>query len=151
MTRYQVDVGCPIIPFVDKPKACNRCGRRLSGRRTQWCSSKCENEFRENHNWTSARHAAKDRDGYRCVRCGSDGRARVFIAGSVIEIGMPSRGPERYERRLEVNHITPREGQGYGWGCAHHLDGLETLCRHHHQIETNKQAARRRQREAVAS
>lgn len=149
--RYQVDKGCPVIPYVGVRGRCNRCGRRIGGRRTQWCSSKCQNEFRENHAWTQARHAAKRRDGYQCVQCGSDGRARLFVAGDVIDITLPFTGSERYSRHLEVNHITPREGAGYGWGCHHHLEGLETLCLWHHRQITNRQAALRRARQAVAS
>lgn len=61
-----------------------------------------------------AREAARKRDGRRCVRCGSG-------------IG------------IEVNHIEPRNGQGYGNGCHHHQDNLETLCKVHHREVTNEQ------------
>jgi hypothetical protein len=49
-----------------------------------------------------------------------------------------------------VNHITPRNGDGYGPGCHHHLDadahgvgGLEVLCRAHHREVTSAQARER--------
>lgn len=45
--------------------------------------------------------------------------------------------PGKHE--LEVNHIVPREGRGYGNGCDHHLENLETLCRPCHVDETRRQ------------
>ncbi len=51
----------------------------------------------------------------------------------------------------EVNHRTPRVGEGYQPGCHHHQDpahdgsgGLEVLCHAHHVATTNAQAAARR-------
>lgn len=41
--------------------------------------------------------------------------------------------------QLEVNHKTPRQGKGYGPGCHHHPDELETLCRPCHVDETTRQ------------
>ncbi len=40
---------------------------------------------------------------------------------------------------LEVHHIVAREGHGYGAGCHHHLDGLETLCHRCHAVITAEQ------------
>lgn len=45
---------------------------------------------------------------------------------------------------LEVNHKVPREGRGYSFGCAHHQQGLETLCRPCHVLETTAQRRERR-------
>lgn len=42
-------------------------------------------------------------------------------------------------RDLEVNHREPRNGDGYGVGCWHHLDNLETLCHGCHVEETTRQ------------
>ncbi|QBP29732.1 HNH endonuclease [Mycobacterium phage Typha] len=148
---YGLDPGCPIIPWVHTPKVCNRCGVALTGRRTQWCSKQCELVFRENHDWNLARRAARRRDGQRCVRCGSDGIPRVFVAGQQVEVRFDTSAWSRHHPLLEVNHKTPREGRGYAWGCHHHLEGLETLCRPHHQVETRKQAAQRRARQAVSA
>ncbi len=78
----------------------------------------CAEAWGCNHIWTSARHAAIRRD-RGCVRCGTP-------------------------YRLEVNHIEPRNGAGYGNGCWHHQSGLETLCHRHHVEETNRQRAARR-------
>lgn len=66
------------------------------------------------HAWGRARRAAKERDGHKCVTCGSDDR-------------------------LEVNHIEPRLGKGYGVGCHNHSDNLETLCKPCHSRVTRKQ------------
>lgn len=41
--------------------------------------------------------------------------------------------------RLEVNHIDPRRGGGYGPGCWNHLDNLETLCHRCHLDVTAEQ------------
>jgi hypothetical protein len=97
------------LPHNGQPGVCDRCGIGLIGRRTRWCSMKCQNEWRQQHDWNAARNAAKRRDGHRCVvpRCGS-------------------------ADRLEVNHIDPRKGRGYGFGCHNHLANLETLCHQHH-------------------
>jgi 5-methylcytosine-specific restriction endonuclease McrA len=46
---------------------------------------------------------------------------------------------------LEVNHIDPRNGAGYGRGCWNHLDGLETLCRVCHVDVTTQQIRDRKQ------
>lgn len=66
-----------------------------------------------NHYWASSREAAKERDGYACVKCGSD-------------------------ERLEVNHIDPRWGKN-GSGCQHHQDNMETLCKRCHRLVTASQ------------
>jgi 5-methylcytosine-specific restriction endonuclease McrA len=150
--RYGLAEQCPIIAFADQPGVCNRCGSRLSGRRTQWCSRECETEFRQNHDWNLARRAARKRDGNRCIRCKSDGIPMIFIGQPA---GPPEVRPMGWNQGanrllgLEVNHVTPRVGGGYGWGCHHHLDGLETLCVPCHRVETNKQAAQRRARRSA--
>lgn len=69
-----------------------------------------------NHRWNDARSAALERDEYRCVQCAAT-------------------------ERLEVNHIEPRRGKGYGPGCHHHQSNLETLCKPCHQQTTREQRA----------
>jgi len=39
----------------------------------------------------------------------------------------------------EVNHIDPRVGEGYGFGCWNHQDNLETLCHSCHVKVTKLQ------------
>ncbi len=116
---------CPLIPVVKIVSGhCSllSCGKKLTPRRRKWCSSKCSRTVwnDKNHIWNYARRAAKRRDGYKCVTCGS-------------------------KIKLEVNHVNPLVGSGYGNSCAHHLSNLVTLCHKCHVIETNKQRASRRQ------
>lgn len=91
----------------NKKKLCAWCGKPLQGRRRRWCCNDCGDAWYRSHTWTGARGAALKRDGWKCVICGT---------------------PER----LEVNHIVPRRGAGYGNGCHHHIENLETLCHAHH-------------------
>jgi 5-methylcytosine-specific restriction endonuclease McrA len=105
---------------------CRGCGGELTGRRTVWCSDACSRAYWANHIWTAARGAAKKRDGHKCVTCGAPADG--------IGTGVA----------LEVNHIDPRNGAGYGTGCWNHLDNLETLCHACHVKVTNQQARERR-------
>ena len=93
---------------------CYLCGNELSGRRRRWCSTFCVKMWYQNHNWNGARRAAKRRDKYACVKCGS-------------------------KFNLEVNHIAPIFGAGYTWSCRNHLSNLETLCHRCHVAVTNQQ------------
>ncbi len=73
-----------------------------------------------NHRWKLARKAALKRDGGKCVKCGAS--------------GVP----------LEVNHISPLVGRGYGASCYQHLDNLESCCKPCHQKITNEQRKARK-------
>lgn len=96
------------LAFGDNPdRLCAWCGKALPIRRRRWCCDDCGMWWSRHHAWTTAREAAKKRDGWACVICQSP-------------------------QSLEVNHIVPRRGKGYENGCHHHLDGLETLCHDHH-------------------
>lgn len=135
----------------------------------RWCSSDCSNAFSRNHSWGWARPAALERDGHRCVKCGagpgpdperpSSPRPWTY-SGELREDATPEAiaeweayreaTREAYDRRrsappLEVNHIEPRRGQGYGFGCPHHhLENLETLCRPCHvEVTTEQRRARK--------
>lgn len=93
---------------------CKQCNALLSGRRTAYCSRACEDLYRIPRDWNFARHLARRRDKYKCVRCAARGTH-------------------------EVDHILPvSEGGG---GCG--LDNLRTLCVCCHRHETRKLAARR--------
>lgn len=113
-------MGCSLnlTPFKDEAGVCDACGKQLVGRQQRWCSRECAFVEWNDHDWNSARKAARKRDGEQCVTCGS-------------------------RDRLEVNHIEPRVGQGYGWGCWNHQDNLETLCHDCHVKVTKAQAADR--------
>ncbi len=113
---------CPLTLGALKAGCCYWCGGELPPRRSKWCSAKCVKRYYSNHNWNGARKAAKRRDGYRCLQCGS-------------------------KDSLEVNHIVALADQGhsgnYGWSCRNHLDGLVTLCHACHVIETARQRKER--------
>lgn len=111
--------GCALLPYAGTD-VCERCGGELTGRRRRWCSTNCSYQHAMNHRWSMARKAAVRRDRRRCVTCGST-------------------------VKLEVNHIVPRNGGGYGWGCHHHLGNLETLCHSCHVVVTNAQQRARRE------
>lgn len=122
----EADYECTqFLPHADEPGVCDGCGTPLTGRQRRWCKGTCQDDWRSQHDWGWARNAAKRRDGKRCVRCGSN-------------------------RALEVNHIEPRVGRGYGWGCHNHLSNLETLCHDCHLVVTAQQRAERTPKVAVA-
>ena len=114
-----VDKGCSLAVGA-APYGCDQCGKQLV-KRERWCSGLCAAKFYKNHRWTNAREAALRRDGC-CVRCGSN-------------------------NDLEVNHVVPLaslewfDGNRGRESCAHHLDGLETLCHDCHVVETRRQRA----------
>ncbi len=100
------------LAYGDNPdKRCALCGNHLPRGRKRWCSDECSRVYSRNHHWDSARAAALARDGYTCTRCGI----------------------EDWQTELHVHHLDPVGAQGYGPGCHHHLDGLETLCVPCHQ------------------
>lgn len=159
--RYGLDDDCDAVPYVGIPGLCNHCGTKLTGRRTQWCSDECSDAVTREHNWTWARNAARKRDGHRCVRCRQTPRVRRRVDRIStsrwdiwrlrrlgIEVVDPTPGQlidvYKWIVHLEVNHIVPREGRGYGWGCHHHLSNLETLCHPCHVAETTRQGTERR-------
>jgi 5-methylcytosine-specific restriction endonuclease McrA len=76
-----------------------------------------------NHAWTNARAEAVRRAKGRCRKCGSS-------------------------TKLEVNHVIPRIGKGYGPGCHHHQANLETLCHNCHVKVTNQQRYARAEKRA---
>ena len=49
----------------------------------------------------------------------------------------------------EVNHVDPRVGSGYGFGCWNHQDNLETLCHRCHVRVTTQQRKDRRAEQAA--
>lgn len=97
---------CPHLPYEGQPGVCDRCGATLTGRQRRWCSDRCQFEWRREHDWGSARRAAVERDNHTCRHCG----AREHYDWRHPELTV----------RLEVNHMVPREGRGYGFGCHNH-------------------------------
>lgn len=115
---------CSLFPL--RPGRCGVCDVELPKGRRSWCSRECAEAFYSQHIWGFARPAVLKRDGYACRRCGGSGD-------------------------LEVNHIIPRNGLGYGNGCHHHQDNLETLCRQCHTTVTISQRRARAGQRRVAN
>jgi 5-methylcytosine-specific restriction endonuclease McrA len=165
---------CPLKPRLQAvPGRCARvaCDRELPKGRRRWCSDECGGlpEFWDNHFFASARHAALQRDGFRCVRCGANGDApkderAAIIAPAPYEYRKGLRYWERDDfkvwhglnlaynaaldaldrkYRLEVNHKVPALGAHAEVSCIHHLDNLETLCGPCHRGTTSAQARER--------
>ncbi len=59
-------------------------------------------------------------------------------------------GRTMFPVKLEVNHIIPREGKGYGQGCHNHQENLETLCHACHLQVTADQRAFQKARDKDA-
>ena len=95
---------------------CELCGKKLSGRQTRWCSRKCSNTIRDNHRWTNAKGVIKRLNAYyQCAHC------------------------EEFTQTIEVNHIVPCKGKHGVWGCHHHQENLELLCKPCHKVVTDRQ------------
>jgi hypothetical protein len=129
--------GCELLPFDTDAGHCRACGKELTKAQRSWCGGRCQMMYEANHYWAAARHAAMKRD-RGCVKCGwvddkdcatSCGQY-FFWSRAVLD------GPDN---RLEVNHIVPRRGEGYGTGCHHHQSNLEVLCKKHHLEVTRQQ------------
>ena len=136
MSLVEERISCPLGQWNGEPGRCQLCNQLIeSTRRRTWCSNKCAREWQRNHIWRFARSAAKRRAKYRCQQQGCTAE----------------------RRDCEVNHISARDGGGYGPGCHHHLNpdkngvgGLEVLCRAHHAKVTAAQARARAELRRVA-
>jgi len=133
--------GCVLLPYDTAAGLCAACGAPLTGRQRRWCSVDCELMYQRNHYWNRARAAALERDGHCCLKCGWESPlCTVLVTGQGILWSRPSlAGWASEDNWLEVNHITPRLGQGYGTGCWHHLADLESLCHRCHVKVTRRQ------------
>lgn len=133
--------GCVLLPYDTAAGHCGACGEVLSGRRTRWCSNDCEAIFPRNHYWTVARAAAVERDDQRCVKCGwaDDHFDHRLRNGQLVIWSRANLIAHRPGNWLEVNHIVPRVGAGYGSGCWNHQANLESLCHRCHVKVTNRQ------------
>jgi 5-methylcytosine-specific restriction endonuclease McrA len=111
-------------------EGCEMCGADLTGRQRRFCSRQCARDFVANHRWTQARAKAKKAQTYfMCARAiptnegfiGGDSDCLIFTT------------------KPEVNHIVPCKGKHGTWGCHHHQENLEVLCRPCHLKETARQ------------
>jgi 5-methylcytosine-specific restriction endonuclease McrA len=118
-------IECELSLYSGGEYTCQWCAVELivGGKRTVWCSSKCRLTWERNHLWNRARSAARRRDKYACKVCGKS---------------------KAEGHKIEVNHIEPLVGRGYHYGCVHHQNNLETLCKEHHQEKTNEQRQNRK-------
>jgi hypothetical protein len=117
-------INCTLSPWTGQAGRCQECNisiAHLTKRRT-WCSDKCSRLWEKNHIWNRARSSAKRKTKWQCSRPGC----------------------RAHKKTLEVNHIHPLVGAGYGPSCSHHAENLEVLCKPHHQIETNRQRDERK-------
>jgi len=73
-------------------------------------------------------HAAKRRDGNQCVVCK---RAPKEVYEEKLAAGWKPWEARKFYV-LETDHIEQVLGRHAVTGCHHHLDGLRTLCAHHH-------------------
>lgn len=143
-------LACPVSRWRGAAERCRWCDRPAAPG-FAWCGNRCEDEYRANHWWDHARRAALARDANRCVSCGI-GPDTLVLVRSVARVVLHL-GPVGAARLwatdewravelaclVEVNHVEPRVGAGYGSGCHHHLDGLETLCHGCHAAVTTAQ------------
>ena len=108
---------CPLAE-PQRPGRCHWCDKKLTGRRTRWCSNKCRWTATVEHRWTNARKAIKGRAAvWACEACGE------------------------FTDKIEVNHRIPCRGNHSVWGCWHHSDNLELLCHACHLTKTREQRA----------
>jgi hypothetical protein len=115
-------LACSLSKWQGGPKCCRWCDKPLTGRQQRWCSGACAGHASANHWFTSARHRALKRDGRQCVRCGAP---EATLGGGLWR-----------SNRLEVHHRDEKADGRHGQcSCAHHVDGLETLCRPCHLAE----------------
>lgn len=150
--RYPHEAGaCPLSRWSGRSDRCRWCDEPAAAG-FAWCSNPCEDGYRRNHWWDVARHAALARDDRRCVRCrlGPDTLLEArWLLRALVPMG-PVAAAHLWQSAewaalgqacaVEVHHRVPLLGAGYGAGCHHHLDGLETLCHRHHVAVTLLQA-----------
>lgn len=132
--------GCILLPYDTAAGHCRACGEKLGKGKRSWCAAECQKVYERNHYWNYARDAAVKRDKYRCVKCGWSPEFYDQLAnGQYIFWSRTWLLKHGNTNWLEVNHITPRGGAGYGTGCWNHLAGLETLCHKCHVKVTHRQ------------
>ncbi len=114
-------VACDLGLWSGRINACQWCDNDIpvGGRRSTWCSDKCRRAWERNHIWRNARTSARRRGKYECAKCQRTKKETV----------------------LEVNHINPVAGKGYGVSCSHHSSNLELLCHDCHVVVTAEQRA----------
>ena len=124
---------CDMLPYADTEGVCDGCGRKLRGRQKRWCSRKCARLYTANHRWTQAKAFAKA------------GRTYYLCEHAKLVKGVPYIDTKFHDicavwtNSPEVNHKIPCKGKHGKWGCHHHQDNLEVLCRPCHLQVTAQQ------------
>lgn len=124
---------------------CRECGAPSVGRMHFYCSPEHREAFERDHFWGSASRAAATlastfmleiTRGAYWGRGEQDGRGRYHQRDAVI-----CRRCEQPAKSWEVNHIVPVAGRRRSFGCEHHQENLEVLCRPCHLEVTAEQRA----------
>lgn len=121
-------LACTASSWEGDETRCRWCDKTLSGRQRRWCSHECANLFGRNHWWSWASKAAKKRDGNQCIECKQD---PLIVFAAKVEAGWSEDAARKF-MILETDHVEQILGRHAQTGCHHHLDGLRTLCAHHH-------------------
>lgn len=85
---------------------CRYCKKKLTGRRSSWCSKDCEKAVLALVDWSYIRNKIRRRDKWKCVLCGARG--------------------------TDVDHIIELADGG----CFHDPNNLRTLCNPCHKAKT---------------
>lgn len=142
MSRLPLMPGCELLLFDTDAGRCRACGADLTKAQRSWCGAPCKLMYENNHYWNAARHAAVKR-GRVCTKChwteDQYQEASLTTEGQYVmwtRTMLLTHSPDNW---LEVNHIVPRRGEGYGTGCWHHQSNLEVLCHKCHVKVTRLQ------------
>lgn len=137
--------------------ACIVCGGELPPRRRSYCSDEHARWFVENHDWTTARHAAwTENNKVNCVEIETEetyyNHVTKEVAKRIIKIKRPAcsrcgeaestYGANNFlHTQLEVDHIIPLNGSPRGKTCLNHQTNLRVVCHRCHLILTAEQRA----------
>ena len=132
------------------PYHCRWCGKRVEGKRRNWCGQDCIDEYMIRASPRYASHKVKARDKGVCALCGRDTslmrKLTLEYRRTLRDLGFPrcDCGPYlkgHVHRFWAADHIVP---VCLGGGVAG-LDGLRTLCLPCHNEETRKLTSIRKQ------
>lgn len=127
MWEYRKTFGESPYDIADKPdyredeKTCRWCGKKLSGRRTSFCSNECSQIYNDYTVWergtSTLPYRIQCRDNFTCTECGE---IRIYKNehGIKIPIGID----------LEVHHINLVSNGGND-----HASNLRTVCKECHK------------------
>lgn len=128
---------------------CTWCGEQVPGRRRTWCSERCVEAFKSEHDWAYIRGRVRERDGGVCRHCGCDTDKVRRLLRLVRQDGFQYRkhfveflareGFHEVCRDLwEAHHVTPRIQGG-----TDAMENLETVCMACHKVASAELARSR--------